>query len=346
MASIARPAEITGAPAGWLRGASFDLSFILGIAALGLASGLVVANDPRLFGIVLVADLWFLGYHHVIATYTRLCFDGESFREHRFLVLGLPFLVFAGVALAAWGVGLWTLATVYFYWQWFHYARQSFGISRIYDRKAGVPQDPNPRLSQVIFWLVPLWGIMSRSEQDPGTFLEIELRVLPVPEFAVDAVGLLAAAGLVCWTCQRVMLWRRGRLSVAHTLYMLTHFLIFFVGYIAVENINYGWLVLNVWHNAQYIAFVWIFNNNRFRAGVDPKARFLSTLSQSRNGWAYLVVCFGLSTIVYLAIANLVAAFAVLIIIYQTINFHHYIVDGLIWKVRRKPLQQTLGIAG
>jgi hypothetical protein len=34
------------------------------------------------------------------------------------------------------------------------------------------------------------------------------------------------------------------------------------------------------------------------------------------------------------------------LVIYQSINFHHYIVDSVIWKVRRKPLQTTLGIAG
>ena len=33
------------------------------------------------------------------------------------------------------------------------------------------------------------------------------------------------------------------------------------------------------------------------------------------------------------------------IIIYQTINFHHYIVDGLIWKARKKPMRKTLGLA-
>ena len=330
---------------GWLRNARFDIGFIAGIVVLALVSCLVVVREPRLFGVVLLADLWLLGYHHVIATYTRLCFDRESFRKHRFLVLGLPFIVFAAVALSAWSVGLWTLATVYFYWQWFHYARQSFGIARVYDRKAGVAQEPDERLSRILFYLVPLWGILHRSHQDPETFLGLELRVLAVPEPVVHLAGVLAAAGFAWWVLQRVALLRRGRLSAAHTLYMLSHFLIFYVAYVAVENINYGWLAINVWHNAQYIAFVWMFNNNRFRAGVEPQTRILSPLSQSRNAWAYLLICFGLSTVLYFAINSVVAALPLLMIIYQAINFHHYVVDGVIWKVRRKPLQQTLGIA-
>ena len=32
------------------------------------------------------------------------------------------------------------------------------------------------------------------------------------------------------------------------------------------------------------------------------------------------------------------------IIVYQAINFHHYIVDSVIWKVRKKPMQETLGL--
>jgi hypothetical protein len=34
-----------------------------------------------------------------------------------------------------------------------------------------------------------------------------------------------------------------------------------------------------------------------------------------------------------------------LIVVYQAINFHHYIVDSIIWKIRRKPIQKTLGIS-
>ena len=212
------------------------------------------------------------------------------------------------------------------------------------ERKAEFLKNTNERASRIIFYLVPLWGILHRSHQDPGTFLGLELRVLPVPEAAVDVIGLLAAAGVAWWVVERITLWRRGQLSAAHTFYMATHFLIFFVGYVTIEDVNHGWLVLNVWHNAQYIAFVWMFNNNRFRQCIDAKARFLSTISQNRAVLAYFLVCFGLSSAIYLAIANVFLALPIVIIIYQAINFHHYIVDGLIWKMRKKPLQRTLGI--
>ncbi len=334
----------TAVPAGWLRDRSFDLVFILGVATLALTAGWAVTYQPGWFPLVLIANLWLLGYHHVISTYTRLCFDKQSFREHRFLVLWLPFIVLAGSLALGFGVGAWALATLYLYWQAFHYARQSYGVSRVYARKAGATLVEDERIAMWALYAVPLWGVLHRSAQAPETFLGLELKVLPVPALLVDAVGIIAVALLIWWVVTRAMMLWRGTLPLAHTLFMLTHFAIFYTGYILIENIDRGWLVLNIWHNAQYILFVWIYNNNRFKDGVHPEARFLSRLSQSQNLWLYLLVFFSISTVVYLLLSGYVTLLVPAVMLFMAINFHHYIVDGLIWKVRKKPLQKTLGL--
>jgi hypothetical protein len=343
---MAMTVTVPASEAGWLRGRAFDGAFVVGIAAVALASGWLVVTDERLFVPILLADLWLLGYHHVIATYTRLCFDRKSFAEHRFLIFVLPLIVLGAVVAAATAAGLWILASVYFYWQWFHYTRQSWGVSQVYRRKAGgIPED-HPRLSLVVFYALPVWGILARSHQDPGLFLGMELRMAPVPGWAVDLAGAAAVLAVGWWCASRLVMWARGRLPVAHTLYMLSHFVVFAVAYLLIEDITKGWLVVNIWHNAQYLLFVWMFNNNRYRGGVDPAARLLSMLSQTRNAWLYFLVLFCISTTIYATIESAVAAILpTTFVIYQTINFHHYVVDGLIWKVRRKPLQATLGIA-
>src|SRR5262245_45219039 len=119
----------------WLRDVRFDLSFILGIPAVAILTGAVVNWQPHLFAPILIFDLWFLGYHHVIATYTRLCFDQKSFAEHWGLLVILLPAVTVATLIVVYLFGLWTVVSLYFYWQWFHYTRQSWGISRSYRGK-------------------------------------------------------------------------------------------------------------------------------------------------------------------------------------------------------------------
>jgi hypothetical protein len=337
--------------AGWLRGPGFDIGFIAGTTAIAVVSGALVVMEPRLFAPILLLDLWLLGYHHVIATYTRLCFDRESTRQSRFLIFGLPFVVFGATLALALGFGLWVLGSVYLYWQWFHYTRQSWGISQIYRRKAGGLKSEGEALTKAMFYLLPLWGILYRSWQAPETFLGIELRVIPVPGVLVDLVAAAAIATLAAWAVLRVRALLRGQESLAHTFYVASHIAVFAISYIIIEDVTYGWLVVNIWHNAQYVLFVWLYNTNRFRDGVDATAVFLSTISQARSWWRYFAVCLAITTLVYGGMSALGAQFVSLglpsmIIIYQAINFHHYVVDSLIWKVRKSSMQKTLGLAG
>ena len=334
---------------GWLVGSGFDSGFIFGTAAIALASGAVVIANPLLFPVVLMLDLWFLGYHHVVSTFTRLCFDKESLQKHRFLVFVLPVIVLACCVGAAWGIGFWVLGTTYLYWQWFHYTRQSWGVASVYRRKAEGSEMESETFLKAVHYLLPATGILYRSYQQPETFLGLELRVAPVPEFVVLIFAAATIASLLAFAWSRIAMWRRGTQPLAHTAYMITHFIVFATGYILIEDITYGWLVINIWHNAQYILFVWIFNNKKHAKGIDPKARFLSVISQTKNWPYYFFICFAISTSVYLVISmandHLAAIALPAIIIYQTINFHHYIVDGLIWKARKKPMRKTLGLA-
>src|SRR4029079_9902104 len=152
------------------------------------------------------------------------------------------------------------------------------------------------------------------------------------------------------WVFRRVQAWRARRLALVHTLYMSSHFLIFAVGYLLIDNITYGWLVINIWHNAQYILFVWMFNTRRFKDGIDPEARFLSYLSQPHQLSLYLLTSVAITGVIYWAILGtlstvLLAGLSATIVIYQIVNFHHYMVGWVIWKVRKPSIRQILGLA-
>jgi hypothetical protein len=133
-------------------------------------------------------------------------------------------------------------------------------------------------------------------------------------------------------------------------LYILSHVLIFVVGYVVIDNVTAGWLVANVWHNAQYILFVWLFNNRRFEGRSEPQARFLSIISQRRNFFLYIGVSLAVSSLVYTIIGSALPflqlpALAAAAIVYQTINFHHYVVDAVIWRSRKPKRSGTVPAA-
>jgi hypothetical protein len=330
-----------------MRNARFDTGFIFGLLALSCVTVAVIAIEPSLFYPILVIDLWFLGYHHVIATYTRLCFDKKSFAEHGHLLFGLLPIVVVGTLGIVWMFGIWTVVTIYFYWQWWHYTRQSWGISRVYRAKDRGAKYEDGYLDQAIFYSIPVFGILSRSAEGQTKFIGMDLWSFPVPEIVAHYSGYVAVGLLAFWGAMRLRAMLEGRLASVHTLYLLTHFAIFYLAYVAVPDITLGWLMINIWHNAQYILFVWMYNTKRFGGGVDPEARFLSYISQPQRLWLYLLTCVAITGVVYWGVLRTIdwlffAGLSATIVLYQIVNFHHYVVDSVIWKVRKPNMQKTL----
>jgi hypothetical protein len=336
--TLAAPSSIsTGDSLAWLRNPQFDFTLIVVVAGWALAAGGAIVAEPSWFWPILFLDVWLLGYTHVVSTFTRLAFDRASFRQHRLLLIPLPIVVAAFTIALALVVGEWLVATVYLYAQWFHYMRQSYGISRMYLRKAGVvPQSRDLVLDGVIYGL-PFWGILSRSHQQPTSFLSLPIYCFPVPSALLYVAGAIASVSVLLWVAREFRLFGRRRPDAPHSAYVASHIAIFSAGYLLIDDINTGWLVLNIWHNLQYVLIVWMFNANRFEKGVDPQRRFLSTISQPRNVVLYVVVCWAIGTALYFNIERVLAMFSqsvlpLSLLAYMTINFHHYVVDAIIWR--------------
>ena len=333
----------------WIRNARFDGMFIFGLLALSCVTGLVIIIEPSLFYPILVIDLWFLGYHHVISTFTRICFDKDSFQENKFLMVGLLPVVIVGTLGVVWVFGLWVIVTIYFYWQWYHYTRQSWGISRAYRGKDRDAHYEDGWLDQAIFYAIPVFGILNRSSEQHPTFIGMELWSVPVPAQIAELSGYVAIGLLAYWLLARLKASLEGRLAIVHTMYMLTHFAIFWMAYVGTGDITLGWLMINIWHNAQYILFVWMYNNKRFSNGIDPDAKFLSYISQSGRMWLYMLTCIAITGVIYWGVLRTIdwlffAGLSATIVLYQIVNFHHYMVDSKIWKLRKPKMQQTLDI--
>jgi hypothetical protein len=344
-ATLSHP--VSAAPP-YLKNRGFDQFFVLGIPLIALLTAAYLLAWPEHFNTVLWLDLTLLGYHHVISTYTRLVFDWQSAREHWVLLLPLPIAVAAATIGIAFYWGLPVIATIYLHWQWYHYTRQSEGINKAYGGKTRSVQGGHAGFNRFVFYLVPVAGLLMLSARPDATFLGMTVLKLPVPQWL--ALGAMAAttACLLLWLANQVQALRAGTLRPLHFAYLCSHIVIYMVSYVFIADISTGWVVINVWHNAQYIAFVWLFNSNRHKGGVDRKRPVISWMSQERHWPIYLCLCLWITNGVYYAIGAASSYFAsyslvpLVVVVYQAINFHHYIVDSQIWKLRSPKVQAAL----
>jgi hypothetical protein len=330
-----------GPASDWLRGPTFDLGLIGGVLVLALVLGGLASASPRLFTAVLVLDLWLLAYPHVASTFTRVAFDRASARRHWFLLLALPPIVLLATAGMYRVGGFVALSSLYYYWQSWHYTRQSHGIARAYHRAAGL-RVPD-RLDDAVILAFPLWGVLHRVYQQPGEFYQVPLWTPAIPGALVVLAGSAALGLLLVWSLRYVRAARSSPpRSLGHALFVLSHVAITVVSYLVISDVTRGWLFINIWHNAQYLLFVWAMNARRFAAGIDPRRPFLSAICQPTRVGHYALTCLALSTGFYLLLGQTPEAPAwspllpLLLVCHMAVNFHHYLVDAVIWGSRAR----------
>lgn len=331
---------------------AFDTGLVIGLPVFALLSMLLVLAKPEWRGLVIALDLWLLGYHHVIATFTRTAMDRDNLRRYWLLNSMLPLLIFAllfAVGVSSHSAALW-ISTLYVHWQLFHYIRQSEGISKAYAGRGGrKPAIVNDPICRAAFYLTPITAFLTMAARGQTHFLGFPVWLPQMPPAALMAAWIVTT--LFCAAAARRIIAsaRRGELTPQHLAFVLSHYVVFVVAYAGMRDIVLSWLMANIWHNGQYLAFVWAQNRQRFDNRVDTRYPMLSTLSHRKNIVLYVTFCLAITFAAYHGAAWLIGSLyritglemiAVAAIIYQTINFHHYIVDAIIWR-RPKPSHAT-----
>lgn len=339
---------LAGRRSGWLKDPLFDLGFIGGIALLACGMAGATVPWPDLFWPVLTIHSWLFGYEHLVATYTRLLGRADDRARYRPLILYLPPLVLLSLYAVGRTSGLTGLYALYFLGQWHHTVRQSWGLAQQYRQRAGgLPWD-SAALSEVTLWSVPVYGLLHRCAQRPDEFLYQPFWLPPVPPLCAAIAGFLSGGLWLYWLGTRMLAWHRGQLAIGHTLYMASHLLVYLAGYVLIDELCSGWLLVNIWHNVQYIVFVWLYNRRRFAAGIDPQTRKLSWLSQPGplRAALYFLVSVALAMPLYYLLPRLGLTLDELlsrkaapsaITVGLALTFHHYIIDAIIWKRRNNP---------
>ncbi|OOG44608.1 hypothetical protein [Polaromonas sp. A23] len=318
----------------FLYGPWFDRLFLFGPVGVALGLAALASISPEIFVAVVLVDIWLFASPHVIATYTRIGHDNAHIRKHWFLIFLLPLIVLVLVTMVALAFELGGLFTLYFIAQAYHVTRQSFGISRAY-RHVDPRAVGSDRLSEGLIYLLPVWGLLHRCATVPDTFYGYPIYLPSVPTVFAAAIGVVAVLAFAWWVYRQVRLALIGQLNAGHSLFVASHLLVTAVAYLWVTDITLGWLAVNIWHNLQYLLFVWM-QNVRRDAQFDLQD-IQSLKSPIKNAGKYLAVCLILGIAMYQAL-NVAGqqliwlGLPTVFILHFTVNFHHYLVDGVIWK--------------
>jgi len=334
----------------YLRNPGFDGFFTWGVPLVAALSVLIVLIRPDLFLLVLFLDLTLLGSHHVVATYTRVDFSSENAQQHLLLFVYAPVIVLVGVAatLALWGPVV--ITTIYLHWQWYHYTRQSEGVSKAYTFKSKSKFYGETWFNRGVFYAVPITAFLAMSARQPDQFLWSDVWTLAIPPLLANALFVLSLSALAFWMVVQIERVRAGAVAPLALIYFASHHFIYIFAYVVIKDINTGWLLINIWHNLQYIAFVWVCNVNQYGRPDSDGSELRKWLCAPQRWPAYFLACLAVSYVFYAGIDAVIAQFPVetagllFIIVYQSVNFHHYIVDSQIWKLRKKPVRQVVGI--
>ncbi len=333
----------------WVFGPVNDLLLLIATPALILPVAFLVQGREAAAAVgLLVAGFGALGHH--LPGMMRAYGDRALFSRFRARFLFAP-LAFLAAALGFALHGLNGVSLLVLVWGVWHGALQVYGFLRIYDARAGAFGRWNSRLdfAMCLGWFG--FGVL-HSPGRLGELLELWYALgapLVSPEWFFGFRGGfdLALAGLTAlfvFRAARDLLAGRGQ----HPVKLLAAAMSFGFWWwcsVAVPHAVLGVALFEVFHDVQYLAIVWAFNQRRAREG--GAGRFTRVLFGGGRAMIFLYVGLVLGYGLLRFVPEVVSAPAVGRFVFAVVaasTMLHFYFDGFLWKIREADTGRALGI--
>jgi hypothetical protein len=342
-----RPVPQPSSP--WIISAAQDLLWLQGSVLAGVALLVFFALAPPLSAAggalqpaLLALLLWGIVFDgtHVAGTYAR-----SYLAPDRQAQAGLPgpwsWSLLAVGPLAAIADRAWPGLFSFFLlgallWAYWHLVRQHWGFVALYRRRS--PDGSPAHLDQALLWLGCLYPFV-RFSLGPAYAASGLPQLLPAAALAGGRLALDLGAALAAVTLLAVWL-RRGGLRVPGPRHLLLLLVVAFhlAVFAALDNLLAITATLTIFHNLQYHRIVWQHEAGKGRVPLGGVLPYLLA------GLALGVAWYGLRVLgAQLAGPGLLRN--VLLGLGWGVAFHHYLVDGRIWRMRRSPaVAAALGV--
>jgi hypothetical protein len=309
------------------------------LAELGLAMQVVV-NHP-----------------HFAATNYRLYHSRENIRQYPLTALVIPWLVLLAVIGSFFSPAF--IAVIFYkifmYWSPYHFSGQTLGVTLIYARRAGffVGRWERFTLSQFIystFLYMTARGDMITAAADvvlPSAY-DVDQYRLGIPPWVAQAILVwmilngLAFLALVSRWCLR----EKRILPPIVLLPVVTQFIWFIPG----SWVPAFYIFVPMFHSLQYILIAWSMQLKE-RMELKRITPSKSYVLKETLRWGFINLVLG--AILFYGVPKLIfnlqgkgpdthSYFFVLGIIGAGIQIHHFFVDGVIWKLKKKTVSSPL----
>jgi len=332
----------------WMISPLVDLALFVGVTILTVIPW-IVSDVLRYPGWYVMIGVAFVNGPHLISTWTRVYLArGERFkRPLHYWVIPAAVAAFGIVNELRGGSGLAWVRTTIFYWASWHFVAQSWGILRIYQRKHRVVGTLDAKLERVLLFGPAFFCMLRRLHTGPWTLFQVEVFHVVPPASIVNAFGALLVLVALFYVARRLVgARRRPWFEAVRPTYLFFNFVGFAMPFLVIQDGTSAFAAAALWHAAQYMAIVWLYNRRRYAGGVDPAARAVSWASQPGRAPAYIALLAAGAAGVY-SLAFLIASVAKIpfqdlaLVFWTGLTLAHYYVDGVIWKTRRynlKPL--------
>jgi hypothetical protein len=331
-------------------------------APLLLLSYLLLDRDALRWASVFYALALVCNYPHYMATVHRAYARGDDRAQYRlfthYLTAGL--LIVAAATHVRLELLPW-LFTVYVMWSPWHYTGQNFGLAMMFLRRAGANVSPverrRLRVAFVASYVMLLAAFNQGASQDPLVLsLGLPRAVSLAIEIAAGATFLVGGVWALYPLAGRVE--RRSTLLPAVTLYVtqacwfVIPIALTWASAVPAPQTRYSTGILAVMHSAQYL---WITQHyarkdaaRRAAAANADAATANAGGTAAWSGWAYWATLIVGGIALFLPgpwLASYIGRFdftSSMLIVTAIVNIHHFMLDGVVWKLRDPRVAQAL----
>lgn len=292
---------------------------------------------PKYFDTIRIISVTFLFATHRYFTFLLVYLDRAEFNRARVLYTLIPILCFIFVGLCYFfRIDEPEMFAFWYLFNYFHFVRQKYGILRIYSGKA---RWGHKRLDA---WTMYLWGLagffyLFGSEADVKVMHYLRNLLDFTPPLLISHILYgLAILVTLAWLFYEF----RGAQSVSVPKLLFFASVVFLYGIGPTLSAGAIYIATSINHASEYIALVALTIKNKVRtSAIDAPLLNKAASHIVRNTFLFTAVICGILYGLYVW-----SLFIFLFFAYGT-SFAHFVLDGLIWKLRRPKVAREVGTA-